>query len=170
MAENPPEGTEDKIAWAEQMFELFGRRLLDQSSIVDLLERLRGAIQASHQAMASSGIIEICRTCDQDEGGSCCGIGLERKYDGWILLINLLLGVKVPRKKLYDKSCLFLGGDGCSLLARHVICVNYLCQKITRHIDPASIKALRDKEGEELNALFFLHEEIKMMVRRWQAQ
>ena len=163
-----PESIQDKIAWAEKSFKAFGGRLLRERSVVDLLQKLRGAIHASHKEMASTGIIEICRTCEEDEGGSCCGAGLERKYDGWILLINLLLDVKVPQKRFDKKSCIFLGDQGCSLLARHVICVNYLCKKITDHIDPKKIMALREKEGEELNTLFLLHEEIKRTIRNWQ--
>ena len=160
----------EKIAWAEDSFKTFGSRLLRERSIIDPLEKLRRAIFTSRNEMVSAGIVQLCRNCEDNEGGSCCGVGLENKYDGWILLINLLLNVRVPQKKRDRKSCFFLGETGCVLLARHVICVNHLCKKITDHVDPQKIMALREKEGEELNTLFLLHDQIKRTIRSWQHQ
>lgn len=111
--------------------------------------------------MTKTGIPEICRKCEKDEGGSCCGAGLEDKYDRWLLLVNLLLGIKLPKNRYDTKSCFFLGEGGCLLKARHVICVNYLCKKITDQIDPHKISVLREKEGIELYALFILNERLK---------
>jgi len=115
--------------------------------------------------MTAAGIVDLCSECERNEGGSCCGNGLENNYNGWLLLINLLLNVTLPKKRHDPKSCFFLGKTGCTLLARHVICVNYICKKITDRIDPQAIKALRKKEGEELNTLFLLHENVKKICR-----
>jgi len=52
-------------------------------------------------------------------------------------------------------------------MARHVICINYLCKKITDLIDPHTIMDLREKESEEVNTLFMLHENIKTVLRKW---
>jgi hypothetical protein len=41
------------------------------------------------------------------------------------------------------------------------MCVNYLCKKITDRVDSQKIRALREKEGRELDTLFRLHEQIK---------
>ncbi len=158
---------EEKIAWAENCYEKYGRRLFEDRTITDLLARLQRAIQGSRKEMTAAGIVDLCRECELNEGGSCCGAGLENKYDGWLLLINLLLNVRLPEKRHDPKSCFFLGNTGCMLQARHVICVNYVCKKITDRIDPEAIKALREKEGEELNALFLLHERIKGVSRHW---
>jgi hypothetical protein len=57
-----------------------------------------------------------------------------------------------------------LSEKGCSLLARHVICVNFLCHKITSSISPEKIAALREKEGIELNLLFMLQERVKRIL------
>jgi hypothetical protein len=156
---------EEKIAWAEDCFERFGSKFFKDRTITDLLDRLKKAVQNSHEEMIAAGIFNLCSECERNEGGSCCGNGIENKYDGWLLLINLLLNVRLPNKRHDPKSCFFLGKNGCILLARHVICVNYICKKITDRIDPQAIKALRKKEGEELNTLFLLHENVKKIWR-----
>jgi len=109
--------------------------------------------------------VDECRDCEEREGGSCCGAGLENRYDVSLLLTNLLLGVKLPKQGHEPSSCFFLGAQGCVLRARHVICVNYLCKKISDHIDAKRIAALRAKEGVELELLFHLQEEIKKKIR-----
>ncbi|MBA7644220.1 hypothetical protein ES703_51962 [subsurface metagenome] len=91
-----------------------------------------------------------------------CSMGI--KYDGWLLLINLLLDVRLPKKRHDKESCFFLGEGGCLLKARHVICVNYLCKKITDQIDPHKLNALREKEGVELDILFLLNERLKIVL------
>ena len=115
--------------------------------------------------MAASGIADECRQCEHDEGGSCCGAGLENKYSGTLLLINLLLGAKLPSKRTGPSNCHFLGDEGCRLLARHVICVNYICRKISDRIDPERIAILREAEGRELDILFLLNERVKKLLR-----
>lgn len=103
-------------------------------------------------------------SCDRQEGGSCCGAGLEDKYDGILLLINRLAGIAVPGRRQDPGNCFFLGEKGCLLLARHVICVNYLCKKITDRVAHEALIDLREREGEELNTLFQLHERILRLL------
>lgn len=156
---------EEKIAWAEASYEEKGGLFLRDERSATLLSRLKGAVCASRNAMAVAGIADECRTCEEREGGSCCGAGLENKYDGTLLLINLLLGIQLPKQRSDPPSCLFLGPDGCLLIARQVICVNYLCQKIEDRINPSKIAVLREKEGVELECLFLLKEHIKEKLR-----
>lgn len=151
----------EKITWAEYCYESLRDKFLKDEVTVNYLIRLKNAINSSDKEMAKAGILEICRKCEKDEGGSCCGAGLENKYDRWLLLINLLLGIKLPKNRHDTKSCFFLGEGGCLLKARHVICVNYLCKKITDQIDPHKISVLREKEGIELYTLFILNERLK---------
>ena len=158
---------EEKIAWARQCYQEFGDDLLKEKKLGNLLAHLKTAVVASRREMALTGIVEICRRCDEEEGGSCCGAGLENKYDGRLLLINLLLGVKLPNTRQQADSCFLLGKNGCLLTARHIICINYLCKKITDLIDPRTIMEMRKKEGEEVNTLFMLHESIKTVLRKW---
>jgi len=100
---------EEKIAWAEHRYESFSGPLIQDKPIVDYLTSIENAIQASHKEMGETGILDICRDCEKNEGGSCCGAGLENKYDGRLLLINLLLDVRLPRKRHDKESCFFLG-------------------------------------------------------------
>jgi hypothetical protein len=124
---------------------------------------LKAAIERSHRTMAESGILEICGDCERN-GGSCCGAGLENRYTDLLLLINLQLGVELPTERLDRRSCLFLGDQGCRLLARHVLCINYLCHGITSRIDPSRIADLRAHEGDEIHLLFRLNEQFHKIV------
>ena len=159
---------EEKIAWAETCYEEKGGLFLRDERSATLLSRLKGAVRASRTAMAVAGVVDECRTCEEREGGSCCGAGLENKYDGTLLLVNLLLGIQLPKQRSDPPSCLFLGPDGCLLIARQVICVNYLCKKIEDRINPSRIAVLREKEGVELECLFLLHERIKEKLRAYE--
>ena len=156
---------EDKIAWAERLYDERGARLRADPAVADLLERFRNAAEASHREMVRSGVAEACMHCARDEGGSCCGKGLEDRYSALLLLVNRLLDRPLPGERFDPQGCFFLGENGCLLLARHVICVNYLCGKITRHMDPARLRPLRDGEGEELELLFLLIEKVKARLK-----
>ena len=154
----------EKIALAEHAFSLSRDELLGDRKISDLLTALLAAVHDSHTEMIRAGIVELCRQCDEKEGGSCCGSGLEAHYGETLLLINLLLGVVLPRERVDPTGCLFLSKNGCRLLARHVICVNYLCKKITDRFDPQELASLREKEGIEVELLFRLNEEVKKYI------
>ncbi len=156
---------EGKIAWAEECQLQLRERLLENKTINGLLKNLRKAIHASHIEMNEAGIVDLCKECEEDEGGSCCGTGMEDKYDGQLLLINLLLGVELPKIRNEPQDCYFLRKTGCLLMARHVICINYLCKKITERIEPQKIMTMREKEGEEINFVFLLHEQINRELR-----
>ena len=140
---------EKKIAWAENCHFQLRDRLLGDEGIVDLLKKLKEAISASRRERTETGVVSICKDCEEKDGGSCCGAGMEDRYSGILLLINLLLGVKIPEHRQDPQSCFFLGLNGCQLLARQVICANYLCKKITKRIVPQKIAALQEKEGVE---------------------
>ncbi|MFC1532729.1 hypothetical protein ACFL7M_05110 [Thermodesulfobacteriota bacterium] len=156
---------EEKISWAERFYQSKKDQLLGDGIIDNLLIRLKKAVHASRGSMAEAGVECECRRCEDREGGSCCGIGLENKYSDTLLLINLLLDLDLPRRRHDPQGCYFLGEAGCLLLARHVICVNYLCKKITAWVDPEKIAKLREKEGIELELLFFLNERIKTVLK-----
>lgn len=157
----------DKIAWAREVFDRYGNRLLAAATVSTQLRDLKSAALAATAEMTRSGVCDICRVCDEEEGGSCCGAGLENHYDGWLLLINRLLGATLPTMRRHENACLFLGESGCLLAARHVICINYLCRKITTRIPSARLERLRDLEGDEITALFGLKETIKTRLKRW---
>jgi hypothetical protein len=152
---------EEKIAWAGHCYTQMKDKLIGDPKLSFLLEKLRLAIRDSHSKMAELGIGDLCKACEELEGGSCCGAGLEKHFTGTLLLINLLLGVNIPTQKMDPASCFFLSKNGCRLLARHVICVNYLCAKIGAHVPASEIACLRELEGVELDLLFALHEHVK---------
>jgi hypothetical protein len=155
---------EEKIAWAEDLHRRLRHDLLQEPTAAQLLKDLRSAIQDSRLEMVQAGITDACTDCEEREGGSCCGAGLENHYSGLLLLINLLLDVSLPTKRHDPASCFFLGKGGCQLLARHVLCVNYLCKKITDHVDPHKIRSLREKEGVELELVFLLNGHIQKQL------
>jgi len=79
--------------------------------------------------------------------------------------MNMVLGVDLPQERWDEKSCFFLSPGGCCLKARHVICINYLCKDIVDHVDPGALKKLQELQGEEINLLFHLHEQVKKVLR-----
>ncbi|RLB40226.1 MAG: hypothetical protein DRH20_01880 [Deltaproteobacteria bacterium] len=155
-----------KIAWANRAFALWAPTLLEDQAFSTRVKLLEDATARSRHAMAEAGITALCAECETREGGSCCGAGLEDRYDSLLLLLNRLMGVHLPGATTRPGSCRFLGEGGCVLTARHVICVNYLCGKIIKAVDPGALTRLRDLEGEELETLFLLHEELRRLLRQ----
>jgi len=156
---------EEKITWAKARFSSCKRELISDAELAALLKVFKRARELSHQEMRRAGITRICHRCEVEDGGSCCGAGIEDHYDQWLLLTNLLLGVRLPKARWKDDSCFFLGSNGCMLMARHAICVNYLCKEISKQVDPLQVALMREKEGEELESLFFVCERIKKVIR-----
>jgi hypothetical protein len=157
---------EDKMAWAKATFLGERSRLLADTNLVDLLEALKNAIPRSRENMLRTGIVDLCRHCEEKEGGSCCGAGLENHFSGILLLMNLLLGVTLPQEREEPSSCFFLSPTGCRLLARHVLCINYVCNKITSRINSDQLASLREAEGAEILLLFQVNEKLKKLVKR----
>ena len=165
-AEPPLDAPVDaKIDWANLSYERERSRLLSEQGLGPLLDALKQAIRRSRENMLRSGIVDCCRECEEEEGGSCCGAGLEKHYSGSILLINRLLGVTLPPGPREPSSCFFLSSTGCGLLARHVLCINYVCAKIASRIKRDQLTALRNAEGEETFLLFQVNEKLRRMIR-----
>jgi hypothetical protein len=138
--------------------------LLEDKKIQNLIAQLDKRVEATWENMASIGVVRECTDCALNGGGSCCGAGMEEMYDEIILLINLLLGKTFP-EQAYDPSlCYFLSERGCTLWAREVICVNYLCQQIYKGIEHEKLIHLQRIAGEELKTLFTLEESIKKKI------
>jgi hypothetical protein len=145
---------EEKISWADTCFKNNEKALLGNKKIKQLIEEFLKASSESFKRMIEIGLVDECRECEE-----------ENRYSGTLLLINRLLGVKLPARAPDTKSCFFLGLKGCSLKARHVICVNYICKKITDRIPGHALNSLREKEGKELDTLFILNEKVKSVLR-----
>jgi len=164
-AEPPLEApVEERIVWANALADRERSRILEDKSLVELLDALRNAVHRSRDNMLRTGLVALCRECEE-EGGSCCGAGLEKHYSASLLLINRLLGVTLPPQRDDLSSCFFLSSSGCRLLARHVLCINYVCNKITSTIEPEQMAALREAEGEEIHLLFQANEKLKTLLK-----
>ncbi len=154
----------EKISWAENVFSRFGAKILEDEDLSRLLHSYRAAITESWACMRQSGVSRVCWHCAVHEGGSCCGKGIEDRFDGVLLLVNLLLGGRLPLSRWDPEGCWFLGEQGCTIPARHVICINYLCRRITDRVPPDSIRMLQGRIGQEADRAFFLEEALKQWL------
>jgi len=162
---NSTGGIQDKISWAEDLFDKYRNRMLRDPVVSGLLKRVRAAVSAADEVRSAAGIERMCAECETREGGSCCGVGLEDKYDARLLLINLLLGVDLPHHRDDAYSCWFLSDRGCRLRARQVICVNYICEKIEKGVEAGRMREIREKEGAELAGIFHLHQRVTELLQ-----
>jgi hypothetical protein len=161
---------EARYAWALEQQGLYGARLREDDVVDRLLAELRVHVAASKEAMVAAGLVEACRACEEQEGGACCGRGVEDHYDGVLLLINLLLGAVLEKERRDEESCLFLGSTGCRLPARDHICVNYLCVKVSERISPPALAEMRKRQGRELHTLFLLTDHVTILLGRLRAE
>jgi len=135
---------EEKINAAQDLFKAWREELLRDAKLSNLIEALHQRASASGEANLKLGVSEACKRCDEEEGGSCCGAGIEERYTPHLLLINLLLGGTLPMERCYPDGCHFLGRAGCGLMARDILCINYLCtriQKLLPHSDLLTLQA-----------------------------
>ncbi len=159
---------EKKIEWAEQLYERFGPELVRDAAIAHLIDEYLSSVQETWKAMEVSGVTAQCTSCAIDDGGSCCGKGIENKFDVTLLLVNRLLGSHLPKKRWDRNGCWFLGEKGCTIKARHVICINYLCRRIYDNIAQKELQELQGRILREADAAFFLEETIKAWLGKRQ--
>ena len=161
LAENIDNDISRNIHNAYNLQRSFGQAFHNDEDLQKLLFRLEQNIEATRKEMIESGIVMECAACAVSEDDTCCGRRTGYKYDGILLLVNLLLGISLPIKPQDSHYCYFLEKEGCILKARHVICVNYLCQRLRYNIQLERLIRLQEIAGEELTALFVLEEYIK---------
>ena len=156
---------QQKIEQALDLFETCGDSLRQNPSIRTLLNKLQECIENTKDSMLKLGVVAECKHCEEQEGGSCCGTGIENKYDVELLLVNLLLEASLRDQQSSQNSCYFLGEKGCKLTARHVLCGNYICEELQKKLTREELIELQTCAGEELDTLFFLHEAIKKKIK-----
>ena len=156
---------QQKIEQAHNLYGACGDSLRQNPSIRTLLTKLQECIKNTKDSMLRLGVVAECKHCEEEEGGSCCGAGIENRYDVALLLINLLLGASLRNHNPNGNSCYFLGEYGCLLTARHVLCVNYICKKLQKKLTRDELIEVQTCAGEELDTLFILHEAIKKRKR-----
>lgn len=154
-----------KIDFVYHLHKLFAQALLQDEKLQALLLRLGQQIEAAHKEMLAIGVVKECADCAVNGDETCCGKRTGYKCDSILLLINLLLGKSLPIKTQDRHFCYFLTKEGCLLSARHVICVNYLCQRLRKNIPHKRLFRLQVITGEELNTLFVIEEYIKKKIK-----
>jgi len=154
----------EKIGRAHAFHRAWKDALLEDARIRGLVHDLILSVEASREIMLVCGVVEACRWCEEEAGGSCCGAGIENRYTSHLLLINLLMDVALPETRRWVESCYFLGESGCSLKARHVLCVNYLCERLQRGLSSGHLGELQRASGTELETGFALHEAVKKIT------
>ena len=155
------EGIENLIASAYNLCISYGDSLLQDSELHTLLQRLNKTIAATINEMESVGVVKECADCAAHGEGTCCGTRTGYKCDSILILLNLLLGISPVIQTRRTHLCPFLSEQGCSLRARPVICVNFICQRLRRNITHKSLVRLQEVAGEELDALFTVEEYVK---------
>ena len=156
---------EEKIELACRLHTVWGVALRRNPYISELLEKLDQNLRTSKSAMLDLGIVKACKRCDEEEGGSCCGAGLENKFDSFLLLINLLLGVSLPERYHRPGSCYLLSDQGCILKVRLILCVDYLCPKFMSALSHDKAVTLQRISGDELATGFRLYDAMKRFMR-----
>jgi hypothetical protein len=156
---------QQKIDQAQKLYHIFGASLRQEPSIRSSLEKLQCCIENTNKTMLTLGVVAQCEHCELEDGGSCCGAGIENKYGPVLLLMNLLLGTALPSQAQIQDSCYFLRENGCMLTVRHVLCVNYICKKIQNKLTRGELIELQSCTGEQLDTVFVLHEAIKKKIR-----
>jgi hypothetical protein len=165
VSQSSPPSIYEKIEQTHELYSACGDSLRQNRSVRTLLNTLQECIENTKDSMLKFGVVAECKHCEEQEGGSCCGTGIENKYDVELLLVNLLLEASLRDQQPGQNSCYFLGEKGCTLRARHVLCVNYICEKLQKKLTREQLIELQTCAGEELDTLFILHEVIKKRLR-----
>jgi hypothetical protein len=129
-----------------------------------MLSELDRNIETTQQEIELAGVVKECADCAVNGNGTCCGVRTGYKCDSILLLINLMLGRSLLFEPTSRHLCHFLTGNGCSLRARHIICVNYVCQRLRRNIPHDILIQLQAIAGNEMDSLFKLEEYIKTKI------
>lgn len=149
-----------------ELYSLWNSTLARDPHLRRLMDDLEAKTRASWKAMMDLGIVEACRRCEEEEGGSCCGAGIENRYDPYLLLANLLAGVTLPGERRRPNECFFLGETGCRLRIRHFLCINYLCMQIQKMLSHGDLVLLQGIIGGEMDTVFLLQERILAILKK----
>ena len=140
----------EEIQRAKNLYSGYGVEILEDKRCSGLLKQYGTAIEESRDLMKELGVIEICSSCADERTGGCCYYGVETWYSKYLLLINLLMGIEIPKTRMFKTNCLFVGENGCLLLARFKPCVQHLCQKIRNTLRQHDFLRLRAVTNYEI--------------------
>ncbi len=154
----------DRIGTALYLQKMCGQSLMQDREIRTLLAQIDLHIAATQRAMVRTGIVKECCDCAVNGEGTCCGVRTGHKYGSILLLVNLLLGKTLPLESADARLCHFLTKQGCALRARHVICVNFVCQRLKDVLPHKLLCDVQNIAGGEIDTLFVLEECIKRKI------
>ena len=137
--------------------------IINIEDIKDDLIKLEKAIDKTWRYMRKIGVTDICRMC-AEETGSCCRDWVEDEIDEIMIAMNMIIGVKIPKKRLKEDLCYFLGKDGCVLKVRPSLCVSYLCELIRNSIGYEKERKLQKLIDREIKLSSNLREKILRLV------
>jgi len=149
------------VSGADHLYQKFGKALLQDEILKALLALYTLCIENTRTKMDATGVISECTDCAISGEGTCCGQRTGYKCDRLLLLINLLLGKTLPVIVQGSGRCYFLTEQGCSLRARPVICVNFLCERLMQNIKHEKLISLQQIAGREMDTLFLIEEYLK---------
>lgn len=155
----------DQIKRAEKLYSLYGNDILRDKKCASLLEELNTAIEDSRKLMKELGVVGSCSACAGEKPGGCCYFGIESCYTDMLLLINMMLGVKIPGQRKLVKNCLFVGEQGCRLKARFKTCIHHLCPQIKDSLKEYDLFRLRATASHEINTGLRTESAIRDMIR-----
>lgn len=138
------------IQRAHELHQKYGPSLSSDPRIRSLLDDYGQAIAQTGQLTRSLGIPAFCMACAARDG-VCCFAGVERRYDEYLLLVNLLLGAPGAWERNAGPTCYFCGPQGCILLAKHSFCHNFFCAEIKQALGGAAMTQMNRQVGRELS-------------------
>ncbi len=159
---------EELIQSAKKIYASHGDGLSRDKAIRESLSRYHAGIIASNRMMQHSDIVKTCSACAEKKPGSCCMQDVEEWYDPILLLINLLMGSEFPDVREIPGHCLFVGKNGCKLVARYSFCVNYLCPRLKDLLGPSQTQTLMAVAGQELLSGWEAEKSIRKWLSRFQ--
>lgn len=133
---------EGKLFLARQLFDEHSTELSMQPILSSQLAKLKLVSQVLHEQMASMSLSVFCKACAKKAGGGCCSAYMANETDAFLLLINMLLGVRVMPQRNDSFECSYLGDQGCILFVKPIFCLNYNCHSILQGNDPVALKNL----------------------------
>ncbi|RUM88740.1 MAG: hypothetical protein DSZ24_02845 [Thermodesulfatator sp.] len=164
---DPTRLIQEKLSVAEELYALWGESFLSDPELPPLLEDYRQAVEASNQVMEEAGTFRECYICSVQDGQGCCKIGLENECTVLILLLNLLLGVKLPQEREVPGRCFFVGPTGCKILARPMLCRDYFCRRHYQKIPEAQMIRVTQVLNEELTLLYRITSLLRARLEFW---
>ena len=164
---DPTKLIEEKMAVAEELLDIWGESLLRDPELSELLGAYRKAVERSNRTMEAAGTFRECFVCSVEEGRGCCKIGLENECTALILLLNLLLGMKIPKEREVPGRCFFVGPRGCKIFARPMLCRDYFCQRLQQKVPEGEMIRITQILNDELTLLYRITTLIRSRLEFW---